>query len=386
VPQFSAHPDSKDGFESINWNYVPPATIHRVSTTIPDQAQLHHGFNFDHSYVPEPLSAGHLGNTHDDLQAASTLFTNAQASYANGRAHSFHGLPPVTTGPNTPSTLGLHTTMPMVATPHGLISEQIAALLPNHHDNDSIDAHIAAQFASSQAQHNHEAHMAELERQRPVLKRSYTYGTDNAFNRNGFVGTPTNASDDAAAQRLLLDLHRPQLFTRHSAPDSEDVKPFPQDLDQMPSDDEGQTDGATSDEDDDGRPSKKRRKAKSSTSTKNGKQAGPGRKTSSTARGGKNRKASLDDNMGRKKRLSSAVQKAQRENLSDEQKRSNHILSEQKRRNLIKRGFDDLHDLVPEIRNGGLSKSSVLTEAANFLDMLIEENAKFLALSEAADG
>jgi hypothetical protein len=385
VPQFSAHADTKDGFENINWNYVPPATIHRVSTTIPDQAQLHHGFNFDHSYVPEPLSAGHLGNTQDDLQAASTLFSNAQASYANGRAHSFHGLPSVTTGPNTPSSLGLHTTMPMVPTPHGLISEQIAALLPNHHDNDSIDAHIAAQFASSQAQQNHEAQLAELERQRPVLKRSFTYGTDNAFNRNGFVGTPTNASDDAAAQRLLLEIHRPQLFTRHSAPDSEDVKPFPPDLVRIPSDDEGQTDEATSDEDDD-RPSKKRRKAKKSTSTRNGKQAGSGRKTSSTARGAKNRKASLDDNMGRKKRLSSAGQKAQRENLSDEQKRSNHILSEQKRRNLIKRGFDDLHDLVPEIRNGGLSKSSVLTEAANFLDMLIEENGKFLALSQAADG
>jgi hypothetical protein len=276
--------------------------------------------------------------------------------------------------------------MPMVPTPHGLISEQIAALLPNHNDNESIDAHIAAQFASSQAQLNHEAHLAELERQRPVLKRSYTYGTDNSFNPNGFVGASLNPSDEAAAQRLLVDLHRPQPFTRHSAPDSGDVKLFPPGLVLIPSDDEGQSDGATSDEDDDDRPSKKRRKARKSVSTRNGKPAGSARKNSSAARGGRNRKASLDEDVGRKKRLSSAGQKAQRENLSDEQKRSNHILSEQKRRNLIKRGFDDLHDLVPEIRNGGLSKSSVLTEAANFLDMLIEENDKFAALSEDADG
>ena len=65
------------------------------------------------------------------------------------------------------------------------------------------------------------------------------------------------------------------------------------------------------------------------------------------------------------------------ENLTEEQKRNNHILSEQKRRNLIKQGFDDLHDLVPEIRNGGLSKSSVLTEAATFLETLIQDNIAF---------
>jgi hypothetical protein len=77
--------------------------------------------------------------------------------------------------------------------------------------------------------------------------------------------------------------------------------------------------------------------------------------------------------------------KPQRENLSEEQKRSNHILSEQKRRNLIKRGFDDLHDLVPEIRNGGLSKSGVLTEAANFLQLLIDDNKRYSKLL-GADG
>lgn len=78
-----------------------------------------------------------------------------------------------------------------------------------------------------------------------------------------------------------------------------------------------------------------------------------------------------------------ASQKPQRENLTEEQKRSNHILSEQKRRNLIKRGFDDLHDLVPEIRNGGLSKSGVLTEAANFLQQLIDDNKRYSALLAA---
>jgi hypothetical protein len=71
----------------------------------------------------------------------------------------------------------------------------------------------------------------------------------------------------------------------------------------------------------------------------------------------------------------------QRENLTEAQKRSNHILSEQKRRNLIKRGFDDLHDLVPEIRNGGQSKSGILTETANFLEKIIEDNKTFQKLA-----
>ncbi|RDW90404.1 basic helix-loop-helix domain-containing protein [Aspergillus mulundensis] len=63
-----------------------------------------------------------------------------------------------------------------------------------------------------------------------------------------------------------------------------------------------------------------------------------------------------------------------RENLTEEQKRSNHIHSEQKRRNLIKQGFDDLCTLVPGLRGGGFSKSAVLTQAADWLEDIITGN------------
>ncbi|EPS45039.1 hypothetical protein H072_1064 [Dactylellina haptotyla CBS 200.50] len=63
-----------------------------------------------------------------------------------------------------------------------------------------------------------------------------------------------------------------------------------------------------------------------------------------------------------------------RENLSEAQKRENHIQSEQKRRNLIREGFDDLCNLVPELRGGGYSKSAILIHAANFLEQLDEGN------------
>lgn len=66
--------------------------------------------------------------------------------------------------------------------------------------------------------------------------------------------------------------------------------------------------------------------------------------------------------------------KASRENLTEEQKRENHIKSEQKRRTLIKEGFDDLCELVPGLRGGGFSKSTMLAMAGEWLDEIIKGN------------
>ncbi len=77
-----------------------------------------------------------------------------------------------------------------------------------------------------------------------------------------------------------------------------------------------------------------------------------------------------------KRRRSSAVAKAPRENLSDEQKRENHIKSEQKRRSLIKTGFDDLCLLVPGLQGGSVSKSVMLTVAGDWLEDLLKGNKR----------
>ena len=77
--------------------------------------------------------------------------------------------------------------------------------------------------------------------------------------------------------------------------------------------------------------------------------------------------------------------KSARENLSEEQKRSNHIHSEQRRRNLIRRGFDDLNKLVPELRVGGFSKSNALSETTNFVRRLMEENEELKIHVKAFD-
>lgn len=386
--------ETKESLDNFNnsWGFVPPPTIHRVSTTIPDQAHLHN-FHPEHSYAPIPHSTSHLSSTADDLQAASTLFSNAQAPQQHlGRAYSYHDVPSSSANPSSLPTTGFHS-LPMIPTSHGLMNEQLAALLPNHDEDGSIDAQLAAQFVSSDAQHRHNANLRELGIQRAPLKRSYTYGTDSAFDESGFkVSSPTE-TEEHVTRRLLSDLAHAQSLAEQAAIARDEAKSgktssqndFPAGLVDIPSDEDGQSEEVTSDEEeDDDRPAKKRRKSKIASATKNGRASGG--KSVSGAKSGKNRKASMDDQPGKKKRGSTAAQKPQRENLTEEQKRSNHILSEQKRRNLIKRGFDDLHELVPELKNGSLSKSNVLMEAANFLEALIVDNKKYIQMSGGEDG
>jgi len=69
-----------------------------------------------------------------------------------------------------------------------------------------------------------------------------------------------------------------------------------------------------------------------------------------------------------------AAAKATRENLTEDQKRENHIKSEQKRRTLIREGFEDLGELVPGLRGGGFSKSAVLIMSADWLEELVQGN------------
>ena len=65
-----------------------------------------------------------------------------------------------------------------------------------------------------------------------------------------------------------------------------------------------------------------------------------------------------------------------REQLTEAEKRANHIQSEQKRRNQIKTGFDTLTDIVPELKGGGYSKSAVLQHAAVFVQNLVGGNER----------
>ncbi|KAM7208685.1 hypothetical protein V8F20_001108 [Naviculisporaceae sp. PSN 640] len=69
-----------------------------------------------------------------------------------------------------------------------------------------------------------------------------------------------------------------------------------------------------------------------------------------------------------------APKKPPRQNLSEEQKRANHIKSEQKRRTDIKNAFQDVQEIVPEIRGQGLSKSVILSNTVEYMERLLGGN------------
>lgn len=102
------------------------------------------------------------------------------------------------------------------------------------------------------------------------------------------------------------------------------------------------------------------------------------KKRKPTKKGGAVDPPTADIEASNKRRKSAAAgaaaAKAARENLTEDQKRENHIKSEQKRRTLIREGFEDLGELVPGLRGGGFSKSAVLIMSADWLEDLIEGN------------
>ncbi|KAI1765810.1 hypothetical protein GGR53DRAFT_464939 [Hypoxylon sp. FL1150] len=83
-----------------------------------------------------------------------------------------------------------------------------------------------------------------------------------------------------------------------------------------------------------------------------------------------------------KRRKSTAnAGKQPRENLTDAQKRENHIRSEQKRRGAIKEGFDDLGKITPNLKGGGYSKSTMLSIAGEWLETLLGGNEELEKLA-----
>ena len=382
------------GNDFSDWNFMAPPTVHQVSATIPDQAQLHHGFHSDNMFATHPLQLDHMQTTHDDLQAASTLFNNSQQQqhqhqhqhqhqqYTPSRSHSYHDI--ASSSSNTHPhhhSIPNHTqsSRPMVVTSQGLLHEQLAALLPNHQAPGTLDAQLAAHWAGSDAQLRADAGPPS---HRPSLVRTYTFGTDDSFSNPGGFNAPHNETEEQVTRRLMRDLRQSQTFIPDPAPLHQHESKPPAPTSSVSAEDDDSDDSSSAS---DSQPPRKRKKSiqvKKETLRK----TAPGTRVSKPKKPPSSGADASADSKKKRAATAAAAQKLQRENLSEQQKRNNHILSEQKRRNLIKRGFDDLHDLVPEIRNGGLSKSSVLMEAANFLDRLVRENAELGALVGGGEG
>lgn len=82
-----------------------------------------------------------------------------------------------------------------------------------------------------------------------------------------------------------------------------------------------------------------------------------------------------------KSRPSSA--KPARQHLSEEQKKTNHIISEQKRRDLIKNGYEGIRQMVPQLQEMKYSKGAMLEMAADWLDDIVRCNGDLRAQLQA---
>ncbi|KAF2404969.1 hypothetical protein EJ06DRAFT_518046 [Trichodelitschia bisporula] len=219
------------------------------------------------------------------------------------------------------------------------------------------------------------------------VDRLYRFGSDSHFNGTGFTPMSDTERPEVIESRLLQNLH---ILERIESPGtSRAVSPVGErrraSLQEMSPRKRAREDDGTEE-----RANKRGAFEEKGKKKGTGRRVSPGTTNGEGANSAKRRRASapgqVADGAGGSQSgadssaaARAAKGKAHRENLTEEQKRNNHILSEQKRRNQIKQGFEDLGILVPELRAGGLSKSNMLMEAATFLEKLISRNAQIKA-------
>ncbi len=86
------------------------------------------------------------------------------------------------------------------------------------------------------------------------------------------------------------------------------------------------------------------------------------------------KKQSIDSLSSETSRSRSGDLKSPRENLSEEQKKLNHINSEQRRRDAIRDAFDNLLNIVPSLRSENASRAIRVDHAIRWLEELLDGN------------
>ncbi|KAJ5259416.1 hypothetical protein N7478_012397 [Penicillium angulare] len=83
---------------------------------------------------------------------------------------------------------------------------------------------------------------------------------------------------------------------------------------------------------------------------------------------------------------SKSGQDKEKPRLTDQEKKNNHIASEQKRRAAIREGFDRLTELVPGLEGQGRSESIVLQKTVDFIHLKLQERHNLIAEVEHKGG
>ncbi|KAI3323745.1 hypothetical protein HD806DRAFT_522314 [Xylariaceae sp. AK1471] len=215
--------------------------------------------------------------------------------------------------------------------------------------------------------------------QRPAEQPELNFGSDALFTRNqGFV--PPEHESSEALEKKRLDSIREALIT-NSVPDTRISSPIGYTGALAPVLHE-HLNGNVEEEEEENTVTPRRGRRKSRVKME-GEDSGdnavpvssnPARKRKSKGDlNGSSKSASATPGK-RRKSAPSQPKQPPRENLTDAQKRENHIRSEQKRRGAIREGFDDLQYIVPTLDRPGYSKSAMLYITADWLEALITDN------------
>jgi hypothetical protein len=349
----------------MGWDELPP-TFMGTSSSYGQQPQMGAGvpdLNFADMHT-QITPAPSIPTTSADILAAASLLSNG-----NGRSHSLGG-------ELLRSHLPMHQPAGQIR-PHS-ISEQ------SHHrahlsfpQRSSGDDFMRDNFYTDMIFGNHSENT--LRQQRVEQKVDIRWGSDAGFGApQGFV-PPPSSENVAAAERSHMHLVE-QAITLTAAPISSSAETTrasspvrPHRLDSL---------GHNNYEDEDSRPRKRRRSRYKEEEDEEEDEAPPSATSSrpnlkkrKSFKKGSNQSPVSESEQAHKRRKSNApAPKPARENLTEDQKRENHIKSEQKRRTLIREGFEDLNELVPGLRGGGFSKSAVLIMAADWLEELMQGN------------
>ena len=76
----------------------------------------------------------------------------------------------------------------------------------------------------------------------------------------------------------------------------------------------------------------------------------------------------------------------EKQRLTEQEKKNNHIASEQKRRAAIREGFDRLTELVPGLEGQGRSEGIVLQKTVDYIRLQLEERQQLIADVESKGG
>ncbi|PYI08556.1 HLH transcription factor [Aspergillus sclerotiicarbonarius CBS 121057] len=347
------------GSANIDWNDELPPTFEGSTTSLSQPA-------LSHRSLEKPLMdmmPNTLGTSSDIFAAASMLYHNGMHGTDFNPNFAQHSFPSPDIDFNT-----------LRMTSHGKVHPQTSRV-PSKQPNTSPRARLPLGFHTSEMLFD-VGEPISPEQQHTAKVRPLHWGSDVSFVDQGYIAPPDQPDEEQRTKELLG--HLVCLETQSSAANTRAPSPVRitgnYDATWADADAAGQLSnlrrGYKDSMEDISQPKKKQRVLVKEEEDENSDDESP-RQRLKKSKASSSRRMSHDGI--RKPRLSQGPKNA-RENLTEEQKRNNHILSEQKRRNLIRQGFDDLCTLVPGLKGGGFSKSAMLTQAADWLEEILRGN------------